>query len=255
MGAICNGLALSGGFVPYGATFLIFSDYVRPSVRLSALMGLQTLWVFTHDSIFLGEDGPTHQPIEQIASLRLIPNLHVIRPADGVECAAAWTLALQRKNGPTVLALTRQKVPNLPRDAKVSPRDALRGAYVLQDAAGAGVPDLILVGTGSEVQLALGAKARLEATGLRVRVVSAPCLEQFAAESDDYKESVLPKGVRRVSMEAGRTEPWRALVGLDGLALGLDHFGASAPDKVLAEKFGLTVEAVTARIEAWWRKG
>ena len=250
MGAVCNGMALSGGIIPFGATFLIFSDYMRPSVRLSALMEQQCVWVYTHDSIFLGEDGPTHQSIEQLWALRLIPNLYVARPADGLECAAAWALAMQRRHGPTAFALTLHKLPKIARDAGFDPRDALRGAYVAQEATG-GKPDAILVATGSELHLAVGARAKLEAEGKKVRVVSALCLEAFEAQDEAYRERVLPRGVKKCSIEAGRTPPWRAFVGEAGLTLGIDRFGASAPDKVLGEKFGLTVDAVTSRVRAW----
>ncbi len=251
MGSICNGMAVSGGIIPFGSTFLIFSDYMRPSVRLSAIMEQQCLWIYTHDSVFLGEDGPTHQSIEQLWALRLIPQLYVVRPADALECAAAWTLALQRRDGPTAFALTRQTLPKIVRDASFDPKEALRGAYIVQEAAG-GKPDAVIVATGSELHLAVGAKAKLEAEGKRVRVVSAMCLEAFAKQDDAYRQRVLPAGVRRVSIEAGRTLPWKAIVGEAGLALGIDHYGASAPWKVLAEKFGLTVDAVTTQIRAWW---
>ncbi|MGA7119901.1 MAG: transketolase [Polyangiaceae bacterium] len=250
MGAICNGMAVSGGIIPFGSTFLIFSDYMRASVRLSALMHLQCLWIYTHDSVFLGEDGPTHQSIEQLWSLRLIPNLFVVRPADALECASGWAIAMDRKHGPTAFALTRQKVPQIVRDPGFDPKSALRGAYVVQEAAG-GKPDCVLVGTGSELHLAIGAKAKLEASGKRVRVVSALCLEAFAAQDPAYRESVLPRGVRKASIEAGRSLPWKAIVGEDGLAIGIDRFGASAPDKAIAEHFGFTVDAVTEKIRAW----
>jgi transketolase len=250
MGAVCNGMALSGGIIPFGATFLIFSDYMRASIRLSALMEQQCAWVFTHDSVFLGEDGPTHQSIEQLWSLRLIPNLHVVRPADALECAAAWALALGYRHGPTAFALSRQKVPKIARDSGFDPKDALRGAYIVQDAPG-GKPDVVIIGTGSELHLAVGARAKLEAEGKKVRVVSAMCLEVFDKQDAAYRDHVLPKGARRVSIEAGRTPPWRAVVGDSGLPIGIDHFGASASDKVLAERFGLTVDAVTTRIRAW----
>ncbi len=249
MGAVCNALALAGGFIPYGATFLIFSDYMRPAVRLSALMKQQCLWIYTHDSIFLGEDGPTHQSIEQLWALRLIPGLHVVRPADGMETAAAWALALRRKDGPTAFALTRQKVPTIARDAGFDPKSMLRGAYVVQEAKG-GPADLVIVATGSELQLAVGAKAKLEAAGRKVRVVSGLCLEAFAEQDAAYRESVLPRGVRKVSIEAGCTAPWLGLLGEGGVAIGLDHYGASAPASVLAEKFGFTVDAVVARVTA-----
>ncbi len=250
MGAVCNGMALTGGIIPFGATFLIFSDYMRPSIRLSALMEQQCLWVFTHDSIFLGEDGPTHQSIEQLWALRLIPHLYVARPADAFECAASWALAMGYRNGPTLFALCRQKLPRIVRDPGFDPKDALRGTYIVQDAPG-GKPDVILIATGSELHLAVGAKTKLEATGKKVRVVSAMCLEAFEKQDAAYRERVLPKGVRRVSIEAGRTPPWKSIVGDEGLAIGIDHFGASAPDKVLGEKFGFTVDSVTARIQAW----
>jgi transketolase len=250
MGAICNALALSGGIIPYGATFLIFSDYMRPSVRLSALGELQCLWIYTHDSVFLGEDGPTHQPIEQLWALRHIPGLAVVRPADALETAAAWALAMTRKKSPTAFALTRQKLPAVKRDAGWDPKNALRGAYVAQEATG-GKPDVVIVATGSEVQLAVGARERLEKAGKKVRVVSAPCLEVFEQQDAAYRDSVIPPGSRRVSIEAGITLPWRRWIGETGLAIGIDHFGASAPDKVLAQKFGLTVDAVTEKIGAW----
>ncbi len=252
MGAICNGLALTGGFIPYGATFLIFSDYMRASVRLSALMEQQCLWIYTHDSVFLGEDGPTHQPVEHLWALRLIPHLRVVRPADAMEVAAAWAMALARKNGPTAFALTRQKVPNLKRDQAFDAKSMLRGCYVLAEASG-GKPDVVIVATGSELHVAVGARERLEKSGKKVRVVSALCLETFAEQDASYRESVLPRGARKVSVEAGRTPPWHAIVGEDGLAIGVDRFGASAPDKVLADKLGLTVDAVTSKIEAWLR--
>ncbi|MBX3213206.1 MAG: transketolase [Labilithrix sp.] len=250
MGSVCNGLALSGGIIPYGATFLVFSDYMRPSIRLSALGEMQCIWIFTHDSIFLGEDGPTHQPIEQLWALREIPNLAVVRPADALETAAAWSVALSRRSAPTAFALTRQKVPALKRDEGWDPKDALRGAYVAQEATG-GKPDVVIIATGSEVQLAVGARERLEKAGKKVRVVSAPCLEVFEKEDAAYRDSVIPPGSRRVSIEAGITLPWRRWVGDDGLTIGIDHFGASAPDKVLGEKFGFTVDSVTERIQSW----
>lgn len=250
MGGIVNGLALAGGFVPYGATFLVFSDYMRGSIRLSALGKLQTLWIFTHDSIFLGEDGPTHQPIEHLWSLRYVPGLHVVRPADAMETAAAWAHALARKDAPTAFSLTRQKVPTLSRPDGFDPKVILHGAYVLSEAP-AGTPDLVIVATGSEVALAQGAAKELSALGRKVRVVSAPCLEQFSAQPEAYKTQVLPPGVPTVSIEAGLAEPWKAFVGRDGLTIGLDGYGASAPDKVLAEKFGLTVPAVVAKIKAY----
>jgi transketolase len=250
MGGVCNGMALFGGFIPYGSSFLIFSDYMRPALRLSALMEQQCIWVFTHDSVMLGEDGPTHQPIEQLWTLRLIPNLFVVRPADALECAAAWTMALERAHGPTLFALSRQKLPAIKRDPGFDPKSALRGAYVAQEATG-GKPELVIMATGSEVGLAMGARERLEKDGRKVRVVSAPCLEQFKKQDQAYRDAVLPPGVRRVAIEAGRSEPWRIWVGDTGLPIGIDRFGASAPDKVLADKLGLNVDAVVAKIGAW----
>ena len=252
MGAIVNAMALYGGFIPYGSTFLIFSDYMRPSVRLSALMEQQCLWIYTHDSIFLGEDGPTHQPIEQLWSLRMIPNLAVVRPADSLECAAAWAIALDRKKGPTAFALSRQKLPNLKRDAGFDPKTALKGVYVVADATG-GAPDVVIVATDSEVQLAVGARERLEKAGVKTRVVSALSVERFHEQDAAYQRSVLPPGTKRVAIEAGRSEPWKMLLGDGALAIGIDRFGASAPDKVLGEKFGFTVDQVTAKIEAFIR--
>lgn len=244
MGAVLNGLAL-GGFIPLGSTFLVFSDYMRPPIRLAAMMNLRSVFVFTHDSFYVGEDGPTHQPIEQLAALRLIENLDVIRPADGLECAAAWAYALSRGDGPTALALTRQNLPPLERPTSFQPRDMLRGAYVVSECAD---PTLVLIATGSEVSLAVAAKPLLEAKGQRVRVVSAPCLDAFLRQPKAEQERVLGKGVRRVSIEAGGTPLWRAIVGLDGIAIGLDRYGASGPAETLAEKFGFTPEAVAARV-------
>ncbi|MFO0736130.1 MAG: transketolase [Labilithrix sp.] len=250
MGAVCNALALSGGIIPYGATFLIFSDYMRPSIRLSALGGIQALWIFTHDSVFLGEDGPTHQPVEHLWALRHIPQLAVVRPADALETAAAWTIAMTRKEAPTAFSLTRQKLPSFKREADFDAKDVLKGAYIAQEATG-GTPDLVIIATGSEVQLAVGARERLEKAGKKVRVVSAPCLDVFEEQDQAYRDKVLPRGVRRASIEAGITQPWKAWIGEDGLAIGIDRFGASAPDKVLAQKFGLTVDAVTEKLTSW----
>ncbi|WP_394829762.1 transketolase [Pendulispora albinea] len=250
MGAVANGMALFGGIIPYGATFLIFSDYMRPSVRLSALMEQQCIWIFTHDSVLLGEDGPTHQPVEQYFALRLIPNLVFVRPADALETAAAWALAMDRRHGPTAFALSRQKLPKIARDADFDPKSVLRGLYTVQEATG-GKPDLILVASGSELHLATGARERLEKAGRKVRVVSAFSLEQFEKQDASYRESILPRGVKKVSIEAGRSEPWRAILGEDSLNLGIDRFGASAPDKVLAQKFGLTIDSVTETIQRW----
>jgi transketolase len=249
MGAILNGLALDGRFIPMGSTFLIFSDYMRPAMRLAALMSQQVVYVFTHDSIFLGEDGPTHQPIEQLWSLRLIPNLEVWRPADGPETAIAWAAALRRTHGPTALALSRQKLPALPRHADAV--SIARGGYVVVDAPS---PALTFVATGSEVGLAVSAAALLASSGLAVRVVSMPCVERFLAQPDDWRYAVLPVGGPVVTIEAGRTAAWGAVTGArPALHLGIDHFGASAPAGELAKQFGFTPESVVERVKAWLR--
>ena len=249
--SINNGIALSG-FASFGSTFLIFSDYCRPAIRLAALSHVQSIQVFTHDSIFLGEDGPTHQPVEHLAALRLIPNLRVVRPADAYECAAAWAYALDRKKGPTCIILTRQKLPPIEHTASVDPNDIIAGAYRAIDPADA---NLVIIATGSEVQLGVAAAKALAADGIKARVVSAPCLEALEDLGEAAYQKVLPDdGLRRVSIEAGRTTPWRALVGRDGLTIGVDTFGASAPDKDLAKKFGLTPEAVTEKIRGWFKK-
>lgn len=247
MGAFMNGMAVSEGFIPYGSTFLVFSDYMRPAIRLAALSELQSLFIFTHDSVYLGEDGPTHQPVEHFWALRLIPNVDVLRPADALECAAAWVHALGRKKGPSVFALTRQNVPNLPRAEGFDPKLMLRGAYVLSEATG-GAPTLVLIASGSEVSVAMEAKAMLEERGERVRLVSAPCWEQFEREDEAYRQSVLPEGVRRVVIEIGRSLPWRGVAGDTGLVIGLDEFGRSAPAKDLQEYFGFTAKAVVEKI-------
>ncbi|MDN8549448.1 transketolase [Microbacterium sp. NM3R9] len=252
MGAIVNGIVLHGKTRAFGGTFLIFSDYMRPAVRLAALMNIPSIYVWTHDSIALGEDGPTHQPIEQISSLRLIPNFTVIRPADANETAAAWHELLRRQAGPAGIALTRQNIPVFPRgeDGFATTEGVAKGAYVLVDAEG-GEPDVIIIATGSEVQLAVEAREQLAADGIQVRVVSAPSLEWFAEQDEAYRESVLPAAVRaRVSVEAGATPLWRSLVGDRGRSVGIDHFGASADYQTLFEKFGITTEAVVAAARA-----
>ncbi len=242
MGAILNGLALHGGVRPYGGTFLIFSEYMRPPVRLAALMELPVIFVYTHDSIGLGEDGPTHQPVEQLTSLRAIPNLTVFRPADATETVEAWRVALTRRHGPTAIVLTRQALPVLDRTRYPSSDAASRGAYILADVEN---PEVILIATGSEVQLALKAQEMLAAEQTRARVVSMPCWELFDAESPEYRESVLPTEVRaRVAVEAGTTMAWGHYVGLDGEVIGLDRFGASAPYEVIYKNLGITAEAV-----------
>jgi len=243
MGSIANGMARHGGVIPYTATFLIFSDYMRPPMRLAAMMGAHVIYIFTHDSIGLGEDGPTHQPIEQLMSLRVVPNLTVIRPADATETVEAWKAAVQRRDGPTALVFTRQNLPVLDR-AKYAPADGVqRGGYVLWQGS-KGQPDVILIGTGSEVHIALAAGEKLAADGVNVRVVSLPSWELFDQQPTDYRESVLPAAVRaRVSVEAGAKVGWEHYLGLEGIAIGLDHFGASAPYKTIYEHFGITADA------------
>jgi transketolase len=268
MGAIVNGLAAHGAMVkPYGSTFLIFSDYMRPAVRLSALMSLPVVWAWTHDSVGLGEDGPTHQPVEHYAALRAIPRLWVIRPADANETSAAWRVALAREDGPVALLLSRQNLPVLartdldgsgtgdgagqPLGPVCAPADGLeRGAYVLWDSA-EGTPELVLIATGSEVSLALEAARELAAQGARVRVVSMPCMELFEAQSRDYRDEILPpQTTARLAVEAGVSMSWWKWVGSGGDVLGIDHFGASAPGPTVLEKFGFTAESVIARARA-----
>ncbi len=253
MAAALNGLALSELFRPFAGTFLVFSDYLRPSLRLAALMELPTIYVFTHDSIFLGEDGPTHQPIEHLAALRAIPNLWVIRPADANETVAAWRLALRRTHGPTALVLTRQAVPTLEETGSLALEGVEKGAYVLRDRSGSEDPELLLLATGSEVALALEVGRRLEERGCRTRVISFPCWELFAIQDPRYRDQVLPPHVvRRVALEAAAPLGWERWVGCQGLVVGIDGFGASAPAVDLASAFGLTPLAVEARIlESW----
>ena len=244
MGAVLNGIALSGHTRAFGGTFLVFSDYMRPSVRLAALMNIAPIYVWTHDSVALGEDGPTHQPIEHLAALRAIPNLSIVRPADANETAVAWVEALKRDQSPTGLVLTRQNLPVMERGAGFgAAADVANGAYVYVD--GSNGVDLILIATGSELQFAVEARATLEAQGVSTRVVSAPCLEWFEEQSADYKEAVLPRSVKaRVSIEAGISSFWRGYVGDHGIAIGIDHFGASADYKTLYQEFGITTQAV-----------
>ena len=245
MGAVLNGMALSKALIPYGGTFLVFADYMRPAIRLAALMELPVIYVFTHDSIGLGEDGPTHQPIEHLASLRVIPNLMVIRPADAQETVEAWKAALGRREGPTALILTRQKLPVMDRNRYAPSSGLHRGAYVLADYPGSGKPELILMGTGSEVPLLISAFEQLSEEGIRVRVVNMPCWELFEMQSEDYREEVLPSDVRaRIAVEAGCSYGWGRYIGAQGKIIGMDRFGASAPARVLFEKFGFTVENV-----------
>jgi len=252
MGAIVNGAAAHGGIVkPYGSTFLMFSDYMRGSVRLSALMGLPVVWVWTHDSVGLGEDGPTHQPIEHYASLRAIPELWVIRPGDANETAAAWRLALEREDGPVALLLSRQNIPTLDRSEVASADGVARGGYVLWDAAEGEQPELILISTGAEVPTTLHAAQALAQDGVKVRVVSMPCMELFEAQSEQYREEVLPPAVRaRLAVEPGASISWGKWVGLDGDVLGLDRFGASAPGTTVLEELGFTDQNIAARAKA-----
>jgi transketolase len=248
MGAVVNGVLYHGSFRPYGATFLVFADYMRPAIRLAALAGLPAIWVFTHDSIFVGEDGPTHQPIEHVAALRLIPNLRVFRPADGVETAVAWGMAIEREDGPTAIVLKRQNLPALEREATGELCDPRRGAYLV---AGDDTPHAVAIATGSEVALALAVRNALATEGKRLSVVSAPCLELFAQQDPSYRTRLLPRNRPIVSIEAGRSEPWRALTGPDGLNIGIDRFGASAPADVVADKLGLSAVKVANRIRHW----
>ena len=241
MGAAVNGMAAHGGVIPFSATFFVFSDYMKPAMRLGAIMGLKAIYVFTHDSIGVGEDGPTHEPVEQLAGVRAIPGLTVLRAGDANESSEAWAFAIQH-DGPTLLVFTRQNLPILDRSGA---KEGLnRGAYILSDAEG-GSPDVILIGTGSEVSLCVGAQQKLKEVGVKARVVSMPGMSLFDQQDDAYKESVLPAGItKRVSVEAGATFGWHKYVGLDGFALGIDHYGASAPGERIFKEFGFTIENV-----------
>ncbi len=243
MGSIMNGMSLFGGIIPYGATFLIFSDYMRPPVRLACIMDRHVIYVYTHDSIGLGEDGPTHQPIEQLSALRAIPGFTLIRPADASETAEAWRVALKHKNGPVALVLTRQKLPFIDRSKYASASGLARGAYVLADSPG-GAPQVVLMSTGSEVSLILDAQNKLEADGIRSRAVSIPSQELFARQDQAYRDSVLPKGVKRVAIEAAHPMSWYRWVGDDGIIIGLERFGASAPAPVIYTHLGITADRV-----------
>jgi transketolase len=250
MGAIANGLAAHGGTIPYGATFLIFSDYMRPPIRLAALAHLHVIHVFTHDSIALGEDGPTHQPVEQLANLRAIPNLILLRPGDANETAVAWQIALETKDRPVLLVLTRQAVPTLDRNRYASAQGVRRGAYVLSDAAN-GKPQLILIASGSEVGLIVAASERLQREGIAVRCVSMPSWELFEALPKPDRDAVLPPSVRaRLAVEAGVTQGWHRYVGDAGYVIGVEHFGASAPGETVLREYGFTVDNVCARGKA-----
>ena len=246
MGAILNGLAAHGGTLPFGATFLIFSDYMRPPIRLAALMGLHVIYVFTHDSVALGEDGPTHEPVEQLLGLRSIPNMLVVRPADANETAAAWRIAIEHRDGPVALALTRQNLPIL--DLQKYPQLPLgvrAGGYVLAHAAGDTAADITLIATGSEVQLALAAREKLETQGVRARVVSLPCWNLFDAQPVEYREAVLPPEVPMLAIEAGVSLGWRPYVGPGIVVVGVDRFGASAPGEIVMREYGFSVDHVT----------
>ncbi|MGH3473164.1 MAG: transketolase family protein, partial [Nocardioidaceae bacterium] len=246
MGSILNGIALHGGTRPYGGTFLVFSDYMRPAVRLASLMQLPVTYVWTHDSIGLGEDGPTHQPIEHLAALRAIPGLAVVRPADANETTAAWQAILERDHGPSGLVLTRQNVPTFPRGSEgfADTTGVAKGGYVLLEAEG-GLPEVILVGTGSEVQLAVAARTQLATAGVHARVVSMPCREWFAEQDEAYREEILPPAVKaRVSVEAAVAQGWRDIVGDAGRSVSIEHYGASADYQRLFEEFAITAEAV-----------
>ena len=244
MGSAVNGMAAHGGILPFSATFFTFSDYMKPAIRLGALSHLKVVYVFTHDSIGLGEDGPTHEPVEQLAALRGVPNLTVIRPADPNETSEAWSFAVQH-DGPTVLVLTRQVVPHLDRSSAKDPAVA-KGAYILAEAEG-GAPDVILMGTGSEVQLCVEARKRLEKYGVKARVVSMPSWELFLAQDEAYRESVLPKRIKaRVTVEAASPLGWHRWAGDEGAVIGLERFGASAPGEVVLQHLGFTPEHVTS---------
>jgi transketolase len=248
MGAIINGLAAHGGMIPYGSTFLIFSDYMRPPIRLAALMGLHVIYVFTHDSLAVGEDGPTHEPVEQLLGLRSIPNILVIRPADANETAAAWRIAIEHKNGPVALVLSRQNLPVL--DLHIYPQLPLgvrSGGYVLAHATSGSLPDITLIATGSEVQLALGVREKLETLGVKARVVSLPCWNLFDTQPVEYREAVLPPGIPMLAIEAGVSLGWRPYVGPGIATIAVDRFGASAPGEIVMQKFGFSVDHITQR--------
>ncbi len=254
MGAIVNGMALHGGVIPYSATFLTFSDYMRPPMRLAALMGIRVIYIFTHDSIGMGEDGPTHQPIEHLMNLRAVPNLHVLRPADATETVEAWKAAIRRQDGPSVLVLTRQELPIFDWNEYRVSEGVKKGGYILWE--NTPVPDVILIGTGSETHIALEAGKRLGDEGINVRVVSMLSWELFDAQPATYRESVLPPDVRaRVAVEAATTLGWEHYVGLDGIVIGMRGFGASAPASVLYEKFGITADNVTQAAKSLLAKG
>ncbi|MFN2635455.1 MAG: transketolase [Gemmatimonadaceae bacterium] len=243
MGSVMNGMALHSGIIPYGATFLIFSDYMRPTIRLACFMKRHVIYIYTHDSIGLGEDGPTHQPVEQLSTLRAIPEMTVIRPADASETAEAWRAALKHKEGPVALVLTRQKLSFIDRSKYASAAGVARGAYVLADAPG-GAPEVVLMSSGSEVALILEAQKKLESQGIRARAVSMPSHELFARQDETYRNTVLPKGIRRIAMEAAHPMSWYHWVGDDGVVLGIERFGASAPAARIFTELGFTVDHI-----------
>ena len=248
MAAAVNGMALHGGLIPYGGTFLIFSDYCRPAIRIAALAGIPSIFVFTHDSIGLGEDGPTHQPVEHLASLRAMPNILVLRPADANEVSWAWKAALEYRKGPALLALTRQKIPVFDREEMEDARGVLKGAYVLSDA-DKETPDVLLIATGSEVQLALQAQAKLRERDIESRVVSMPSWELFEQQDESYRNKVLPPEVKtRISIEAAATFGWEKWVGSEGVSIGLDRFGVSAPYQDIFQKFGFTADRIVDEV-------
>jgi transketolase len=255
MGAIVNGMAAHGGTIPFGATFLTFSDYMRPALRLAALMGLHVIHVFTHDSIGLGEDGPTHQPVEHLAALRAIPNLVVIRPGDANEAAVAWQVALEQNDRPVALVLSRQSLPILDRGSFAPASMLWRGGYVLADSAGEN-PDLILIATGSELSLAVAAREKLAAKNIRARLVSLPSWELFDEQPREYRDAVLPpKVAKRLAIEAGSPQGWHRYVGMQGEIIGVERFGASAPGDVVLREYGFTVRNICERAEGLLERG
>jgi transketolase len=249
MGAIMNGMALHGGFIPYGGTFLVFADYMRPAIRLAALMKQHVIYVFTHDSIGLGEDGPTHQPVEHCTALRCIPNLLVLRPADSSETAEAWRVAVEHTTGPVALILSRQKLPFIDRTARSAAAHVSRGAYVLGNTLDGTVPKAIILATGSEVAIALAAQQQLADDGIATRVVSAPSLELFAEQTPKWRDAVLPAGIPRVAIEAGHPMSWYRWVGDRGIVIGIDTFGASAPAPKLYAEYGITADKVRTAVK------
>lgn len=248
MGSIVNGMAYTKSWIPYSATFLVFSDYMRPVMRIAALSHIQSLYVFTHDSFWVGEDGPTHEPIEHVMSMRLIPGVHLYRPADGLETAMAYWSAAINKKGPSVLIFTRQNLAVLERPASFTPDDILKGGYVVTDAPS---PKAVLVATGSEVALAVDAAKELAKEGLSIRVVSMPCVESFKEQDQSYRESVIPTGLPRISLEAGVTTGWANILGGETFSIGIDHYGASAPGEELAKRFGFSPEEVSKKVKGW----